>query len=151
MQLFGSFRAGSKNPSLPSLGAVEGPRKEDDMSAAQEEVDTMPKVCISPFRFEERNIWITTYNGEIKMIISHMTMRETKLNGKRAIPGKSGSCASSIEGIGQEISNGEEGTPAACGPCWPCAWCWAGPKVAGITWKFWNWKFLGLGMNHWIY
>lgn len=65
-------------------------------------------------------------------------------NGKRAIPGKSGSCASSIEGIGQEISNGKEGTPAACGPCWPCAWCWAGPKDAGMTWKFWNWSFLVL-------
>lgn len=54
MQLFGSFlgsasaQARSNNPSLPSLGAVEGPRKEDDMSAAQEEVDTMPKVCVSP-------------------------------------------------------------------------------------------------------
>ena len=54
MQLFGSFLARSKNPSLSSMGAVEGPRKEDDMSAAQEEVDTMPKVCISPFRFEEK-------------------------------------------------------------------------------------------------
>ncbi len=41
-------QARSKSPSLPSLCAVEGPRKEDDMSAAQEKVDTMPKVCISP-------------------------------------------------------------------------------------------------------